>query len=565
MGKKLTSEPGAKGVESRDYLTMNLFAPGMTILHRAGLGGLASSLRYIERAWKSDVILTDELPGGPWAEGKPPWDVSAQSITLRFGDPKEARSFLHRLFRLSFRLKDGLLYLPGQYGDMPPSLAVRAEIQAGLTLTFLQHGKTRKLAKNPTSYQVDPEGDGRAVTVEYKTCEWYKHQDGWSDLTEEKSGALTAKSVEIIGPLNPGAVVRHVAFSRDTRIEEPPERALPLYFALLGCLALPVNRGMGVLIVPDVEDLAAFAVDRPLMTPSSMKECRIASAGDAALQAQVRLRARGLIDYNGLPACYSARFRPTTWASQQKSRVETIFIPRLEIHRHQCPEESQDEKSLHLFETALSVLGPRIRMKLEKETRGTGRSKQTIERERYFWTDNPVRPLLADNLATGQLWYRDFVRLCRVKEEFQNLKYQQQGLNDMTEQSSALSEAERVLVASIHQAIRNNFGRIRRETDGIRRETHGDRSPSDATKNRWKRFRERLRLALVGAKTPDQCRNAICTLFANAGVLTELKEGWQLVVPMLRDSRWMFARDLALLALASYARQDEESIDESQS
>ena len=429
---------------------------------------------------------------------------------------------------------------------MPPSLAVRAEIQAGLTLTFLQHGKTRKLAKNPTSYQVDAEGDGRPVTVEYKTCEWYKHQDGWDDLTEEKSGELTAKAVEIIGPLNPGAVVRHVAFSRDTRIEEPPERALPLYFALIGCLALPVNRGMGVLVVPDVEDLTTFAVDRPLMTPSSMKECRIASAGDAALQAQVRLRARGLIDYNGLPACYSARFRPTTWASQQKSRVETIFIPRLETHRHQCPEESQDEKSLHLFETALSVFSPRIGMKKEKETRGTGSSKQTIERERYFWIDNPVRPLLADNLATGQLWYRDFVRLCRGKEGFQNLGYQQQGLHEMTEQPSALSEAERVLVRSIHRAIRNNLGRIRKETDG-------DRPLSDATTNRWKRFRERLRLALVGSKTPDQCRNAICTLFANAGKLDELKDGWQLVVPMLRDSHWMFARDLALLALASYA------------
>ena len=352
--------------------------------------------------------------------------------------------------------------------------------------------------------------------------------------------------------------MRHVAFSRATRIEEPPERALPLYFALVGCLALPVNRGMGILVVPDVEDLTAFAVDRPLMTPSSMKECRIASAGDAALQAQVRLRARGLIDYNGLPACYAARFRPTTWASQQKSRVETIFIPRLEIHRHQCPEDSQDEKSLHFFETALSVLSPRIGMKREKEPRGTGSSRQTIERERYFWIDNPVRPLLADNLATGQLWYRDFVRLCRGKEGFQNLGYQQQGLHEMTDQSSALSEAERVLVCSIHQAIRNNLGRIRKETDG-------DRPLSQATKNRWKRFRERLRLALVGAKTSDQCRNAICTLFANAGVLKELKDGWQIVVPMLRDSRWMFARDLALLAFASYARQEEESIDEAQS
>ena len=48
-------------------------------------------------------------------------------------------------------------------------------------------------------------------------------------------------------------------------------------------------------------------------------------------------------------------------------------------------------------------------------------------------------------------------------------------------------------------------------------------------------------------------------------MLKELKDGWKIVVPMLRDSRWMFARDLALLAFASYARQEEESIDEAQS
>ncbi len=34
-------------------LTMGLFAPGMTILHRAGLGGLAATLRSIERNVKS--------------------------------------------------------------------------------------------------------------------------------------------------------------------------------------------------------------------------------------------------------------------------------------------------------------------------------------------------------------------------------------------------------------------------------------------------------------------------------------------------------------------------------
>ncbi|HEX5270672.1 MAG TPA: hypothetical protein VFW33_09310, partial [Gemmataceae bacterium] len=150
MGKKLKREPKTEGAGSPSSLMMNLFDPGMTILHRAGLGGLACSLRYIERAAESDILPADDLPGGPWTEGKPPWEISERSVTLHFGDPKGAREFLRRLFLLSFRLKDGLLHLPGQYGDMPPSLAIRAEIQTGLTLTFLQHGKTRKLAKNPT-------------------------------------------------------------------------------------------------------------------------------------------------------------------------------------------------------------------------------------------------------------------------------------------------------------------------------------------------------------------------------------------------------------------------------
>ena len=87
-------------------------------------------------------------------------EIKDDEITLRFGQPELARDYLKRLFLIAFGLKDGLIWLPGQYGDMPPSLAVRAEIQAGLTLTFLQHGKTRDLAKQSLTHEIDPTGDG---------------------------------------------------------------------------------------------------------------------------------------------------------------------------------------------------------------------------------------------------------------------------------------------------------------------------------------------------------------------------------------------------------------------
>ena len=133
-----------------DHLTMNLFAPGMTALHRAGLGGLACTLKAMERQYEAGLLRKDKLPA-PLDHDALPWVIGEQTVTLRFEKPENAGEYLKKLFAFGFQLRDGLIYLPGQYSDPPPSLATRAELQAGLTLTFLQHGKTRRL-KQATVY-----------------------------------------------------------------------------------------------------------------------------------------------------------------------------------------------------------------------------------------------------------------------------------------------------------------------------------------------------------------------------------------------------------------------------
>ncbi len=267
-----------------DRLTMSLFAPGMSVLHRAGLGGLACTLKAMERQYRAGLLGAERLPA-PFEGDKPPWEIDEQTVTLRFGRPEEAREYLRKLFEFAFAIrKDGLIRLPGQYDGPEPSAAVLADLQAGLTLTFLQHGRVRALAKEVTTASYDPEGDGTpGVVVEYKKCSGFKHQKGWETLVD-KSGVLVASPITVDGPISPGSVVRHVAFTGDTGIEDPPERMLPLYFAPVGCLALPVNRGVAALLVPDVTDLTEFVYDRPLMTPTTATECQIASAADAALR-----------------------------------------------------------------------------------------------------------------------------------------------------------------------------------------------------------------------------------------------------------------------------------------
>jgi CRISPR-associated protein Cas8a1/Csx13 len=534
---------------------MHLYAPGMTPMHRAGLGGLASTLRYIEKAYEGCALSDEELPA-PLDESEWPWRIDAQSVTLRFGKPENAKGYLERLFRIAFQIKDGLIFLPGQYTDVPPPLSVRAELQLGLTLTFLQHGKTRKLADKSIPFQVDPDNTGAGtITIEYRPCSWFKHQNGWEEMVDAKSGCLSSKPVEVIGPLNPGAVVRHVAFAAATRVEELPERILPLYFALVGCLALPINRGAGVLIIPDLDDLSAFVADRPALTPRSPGECRVAGTGDAVLQALTRLRSRTVLRDARLPTCVGARFQPTSWASQQKSRVNTLVTACKEVCRVEPANGDAGEQMMKRFEIALAELPPKVVVRTIRETTGRGRQRREVERKEAFRADSIVRPLVADNLARGDRWYQDFYRLCRDQETADKLQYERKGLQAMADNSVLTEDDETRFIGALHRAIFMARGKIYADTVGV--EAAKRKAPATpAVKKRWANFMERLRLDLIGAKTPAQVQGKVNELLARAGIVRELLDEQSLrrVKNLLFDKDWQRVRNLALFALASYKR-----------
>ncbi len=536
-----------------DYLTMKLFAPGMTAMHRAGLGGLACTLKAMERQHEASLLHTNKLPG-PVVDGIYPWDISDDAVTLKFGKPTHARDYLKALFGFAFSItRSGLIYLPGQYHSQP-SDAILAALQSGFTLTFLQHGRVRVMAKDVTTVSYDFAGDGvPGLILEYKKCSGFKHQAGWDELVE-KDGSLVTGAIRVDGPISPGTVVRHVAFTSHTGAEDIAERMLPLYFAMVGCLSLPVNRGVAALIVPEVDDLLEFLYDRPAMTPSTAMDCQIANAADAAFRAQVRLRenptrnaetrqrARKSMAGSVIPACRAMTFMPTPWASQQKSRVATIHVP------------SGDDAVLDRYQLALAHLAPRIVTTAVRESVGRGKRKTTTGRQESFLSDSVVRPLVAENLALGLKWYAGFVNLMTKKNPAtgkpyrDHLHFETKGLHAMIAETKMWDQGgEQLVVEAIHQAMGRRMAQIRSETDG---ET--SKALTQATKNRWDRFRERLRISLCGAKKEDDVRFALMDLFSRAGNIPALRGAWQHVLPVVRQD-WRLARDLGLLALASYA------------
>lgn len=544
-----------------DRLIMELFAPGMSLLHRAGLGGLACTLQAMEDEFRAGRLPAAKLPA-PFVNDQPPWEITERSVTLLFGNPQNAGDYLKTLFAFAFQVKDGLIYLPGQYGDVSPSRAVLAAIQEGIQNTFLQHGPTCGSREGERTFTVEINDTTLSVTHDVFTS--YKHQGWfWLDRDEKlkdkdpvtgkklktgqrvknhqpfpvvaEDGTLSGELHDIDNKVFPGGMVRHDKF-KQSAVRETDAGLICLHFALIGCVTLSINRVRAVLLVPEVHDLLVFAALRQFLTPQVAQECRIAGAADAALQAQVRLRARREAMQAECPAVYAMTCRPTTWNEKQKPRVGTVTVP------------TGDDALLAKFARAMQHLPARLVVPMPQETKTNRASK--AKPKVPFWADSVVRPLIAENLALGRPWYAGFTRLTVDSQTRDQLPFERKGLHDMMADPKMWDrEGEENVVRAVHEAMRMKYGQIADENKG---------NPA-GMKNRMERFRERLRLSLAGAKLEADVRFALTDLFSRGGNNRVLREGWATVLPVIRKD-WQLARDLGLLALASYAGKDEANI-----
>jgi CRISPR-associated protein Cas8a1/Csx13 len=385
--------------------------------------------------------------------------------------------------------------------------------------------------------------------IAFRPCASYLHQDFWEKLIDSR-GRLNTKAMEAPSAFNPGAVVRHNAFGAQTRIDETAAGVLCTCFAMVGCLSLPVNRGVGVLLAPDVTNVEAFARVRPRMTPTDRLHCRVAGPSDAVLQAETRLHGKSMMARYGLAGVYAMQLQPTQWNQKQKSRVHAAMIP-----------PGADER-IREYDVALGCLPPKVVVSVQRHRIGRGRNARTVEEPVWFRSDSAVRPLVADNLARGEPWYRNFIHLMRDRDAnanplYEKVRYEREGLHSMATNPEMTREDELSFIHALHRAISMRRGRIMRNTMGEQAVRRGE-PPTQGVKNRWERFMEELRLSLINAKTESQARRAISEILARAGQIPNLRDDQTLasVHALVFGKDWERARDLALLALASYKRPE---------
>lgn len=496
-------------------LTVDLFSPGMTPLHRAGAAGLFMTVRALEKR-------------GVRPKGLVTWETAPRSVTLRWEG--KAEPFFEDLVRSAYGIDDDGLVMFTAIDQSRASFRARWIVHEGMFGTFCQFGPGNALG-DPLS-KVETRDGGAPLHFEYKPIlrggkKSYPHRDrGGSRI----GAAIDAeRNVALVGWLFPGAIVRHDEFKGQTALDEPPARALALLFAPVGCFFFKLQsrsrprKARAAIIVPEFATLDQYADARAgQATLVRTGEIIVTGAGHAALQLLEMLESRQLVREHDLPRLSVIMLGIVIWNEKQKSRTGRIEV---EIKRN---------GPLRKFQALRAALG----------------EERVIQRKDggSFLSLSPSLELFTENIVAGRPFFEGFTELITNKDIRAALAAEWKGLNMAVSKDSGLldGEAQQAFVEACHEALRRNYGIASERASGEK---------VDAGARLTKEY-DRWRYAFSKAKNAGAFREAITDFWSRGRSNATLKEHWRLVLPLLAGPDWKLARDLALLALASYARSE---------
>jgi len=504
-------------------ITIGLNDPGMSPLHRAGLGGLALCLDWAKDAPEAAALRQA-------AE----WEVGSRHVRImwRPNAPSTIRVLLETCLRIT---EDGLIWF-GPSGDPTASVEETILLHESLLGTFLQHNLVRPSINDRPIGTLGIDVDGTAVGAEFKTVSTFGHRRVASEPTEVID--LRVKSW-----LVPGASQRHIQYA-ETNLLETEMAALALRFSPVGASFFQVHlpefggrhrryRRHHCVVIPDFDDIEEFVAWRKIYRPRA-SDLVVSGAGDAAARLLLqRLTAKhATIDRAG---CTVIAFGSAAWNKQQKVIVDRFRIERTDRHR------------LRAFEVALNLLPSR---------RGVLKRKDGSVHRRYQCA--PLLDLVAGNVLADEPWFRGFAGLWQEMRDDASgdegrrwiLRTEGGPLNELVANTLAEGSAERALVDACHEAWRRRMGEISEEAR--------HRGSEGTVRDQFEREREKWRVSLVRCRNAAMLRQTLIDRFARAGSLPPLQTHWADMLSLI-ERRWSLARDLALLALASYRSGRDET------
>lgn len=494
-------------------MTIDLFEPGMTPFHRAGLAGLWMTLDRLEQ----DRVRSNEFRGL-----EADWHKDDRSVSFQWEG--RGRDFFSALLKYAYPITDdGLMYFAA-LGDPLQHAQESLATHRVMLSTFLQHGRSRKAETGRGTGTLTVQVDGQSTAFRFKRVQ--DHRFAAAKFNAEKAG-------EVAGWLFPGGAERHVGL-RVTKLIESPGRLLALRFAPIACFFFVVrhrsslgnNRIGASVVVPEPQSLIEYAQLRLNIRGVSLAELHAAGPADAALKLLGMINARQTARRAQIPRCHVVTFGRVAWSSRQQSRVAVL--------------DTRD-----IRENAIRTFDPIRRALPARQVRATDSDSES-------WWDVPQTPeFAAENLLRGKPWWRGFSRAFDDTECRRHiLRWETEGLSSMVRNPQVMGDGPEVrFVRACHEAWRRRMGEL-----GERSRSHGTSFSALA-----ERERERLRVRFSRCRTAADLRAAVTDFWSRGGPQAELQENWTEILPFIDGRNWQAGRDLALLSLASYRGPGDQS------
>lgn len=480
--------------------TLSIFDPNFLLPHRAGIAGLALVLADLEPQ-RHQAPLT--------------WQVTDESVELQWqGKDKDV---VRWLLNKTYQIKEpGYLNVPALKLDEQGQYS----FTRGVLSTFLQHNKQRQFKEKTITRTFLIEPGEPEIQIEIKPLSecYYTEEEKINDAFN-REGAFK-KEIPVKGNHLPGLLECPV----NGAYGESPEGFLALLFLPVACgyYELPPQTIGGksskrsALVIPEVQNLTHWVKRRRALPGRTYRDFRSSSASESALS--FLLQEKTIEEFRQFRVTYCEVYQlgKQIWDAQQSYLKQAVY-------RFQATDEVLD-----LYEVARQTFPARI--------------QQNKNQENWLRTSTTLS-WICDNLITGKPWYAGFFEFRKANQIY---GHERKGLVKMTEY---LNAEEQVLFDVVQAAFRKYLsGQINQAE-----KQHRDLDYQQVT--------DKVIYRLKRPSTQQEFATALVSFLSQFRSKNAQGKGPQIFHWIHREKHWRRARDLVLLAIATYGKSDEKSED----
>ncbi|WP_026097619.1 type I-MYXAN CRISPR-associated Cas8a1/Cmx1 [Baaleninema simplex] len=442
------------------------------------------------------------------------WQVTEDEVRLSWeGSDREAITWL---VRSTYQLENGYLNVPALKLDSQG----RYTFTQGVTSTLLQHSQQRSLAKTTRPLRFLIEDGQPEITLEFRSvldCYYTR------DLKEAFTSKGKLKSaIPLKGHHLPGLVECFI----NGPYKESPSSFVALLFLPLACgyYKLPGPGLRSALAIPEVTNLKEWVMLRRNLSGQPYEQFRATGSGEAGLRFLLEDKVDDKSQQMGVQYCEVYQLGKQTWDGNQPYLKQAVYRIRAK------PE------MLELYQTARAFFPSRVQV-------------ADTETKRTWLATSKVLAWLAENLILGRPWYCGFFEFQKSENIY---KSDREGLIKMTDR---LTEDEKV----VFNAVKGAFSNLLREEILLTQDQGRTFDVESYAKTKKKAI-----YRLQRHNTKQQFSSALVDFLCRFQSGAATGKGIEIARWIHSDDNWRQARDLALLAIATYKKKSQDSSEKSE-